>query len=211
MRTTAAKVVTGVVWLFCISNLVTADTFGECEDVESDTYVLSSESCASYILCDGDDSVLYECDEGEYFDVESSSCDAKENVECPLDNNEDENGDESEDGPESAEVSTSATTTTVATTITMELTTPSAPDAILNIIPIVKDTCPFTDDPKQIIYIISNNSCSDYYVCYHGHPVEMHCTDHLHFNMLTGKCDFPENANCKVINLMPYKCVCVCV
>lgn len=197
-----------VFYLIYFALSVRAETYDECEDVDPETYVASSESCSAYIYCDGDDSVWYECDEGEYYDRESESCDAKENVECPLDNNEGEgdgdgDGGDGEDGEggdseEPEEVKTTTTTTTVATTTTPAVTSATTPAEILDIPPVVKDSCPATDDPNQIVYISSSNSCSDYYVCYHGHPLEMHCTDHLHFNTLTGKCDFPENSNCKV-------------
>ncbi|KAM7355799.1 uncharacterized protein ACRADG_001749 [Cochliomyia hominivorax] len=188
-----------------------AETYDECEDVDPETYVPSSESCSSYIFCNGEDSVLYECDEGEYYDRESESCDAKENVVCPLDENGDGDGDgeggdgengDGNDGENPEETTTVATTTTATTTTTLE-TTATTPAEIFDIPPVVKDSCPATDDPNQIVYVSSNNSCSDYYVCYHGHPLEMHCTDHLHFNTLTGKCDFPENSNCKISNQPP--------
>lgn len=190
------------IFVLCSFNLmsgINADTFEECKDVDPETYVASSESCSAYILCDGDDSELYECDEGEYFDIESESCDAKENVFCPLENNEEggEDGDGEDETEEPEEETTIASFTTTFTTVT-PITSSTTTVEILDIPPIVKDTCPATDDPNQIVYTSSNNSCSDFYVCYHGHPVEMHCTDHLHFNTLTGKCDFPENSNCKV-------------
>ncbi|KAI8121389.1 hypothetical protein FF38_05993 [Lucilia cuprina] len=185
---------------------INADTFDECEDIDPDTYVASSESCSAYILCNGDDSELFECDEGEYFDSESESCDAKENVVCPLDNNEGEDGEGDGDGdgeqPEEPVVTTVAPTT-IATTTVPPVTMATTPAEILDIPPVVKDSCPATDDPNQIVYISSSDTCSDYYVCYHGHRIEMHCTDHLHFNTLTGKCDFPENSNCKINNQPP--------
>ncbi|XP_065361902.1 probable chitinase 10 [Calliphora vicina] len=192
---------------FCCLAGINADTFDECEDIDPDTYVASSESCSAYILCNGDDSELLECDEGEYFDSESESCDAKENVVCPLDNNEGEDGDGDEDGngdgdgDEPEETSTAAPTTIATTTEPVTSATTTA--EILDIPHLVKDSCPSSDDPNQIIYVSSNNTCSDYYVCYHGHPIEMHCTDHLHFNALSGKCDFPENSNCKISNQPP--------
>ncbi|XP_036327544.1 peritrophin-1-like [Rhagoletis pomonella] len=50
-------------------------------------------------------------------------------------------------------------------------------------------------------------SCTDYFLCYHGHPIEMRCTDNLHFNIYTAKCDFPENVQCMLDRPNANKCL----
>lgn len=196
-----------VVW--CMLCLAAGETFDECEGAEPGTYVASSQSCSAFIYCDGEDSILDECEEGLYFDGEE--CDDKDNVECPLDNanggDGDGDGEEGGDGEEEPEERPEAPAPQpsvtkpppVTTTATSAPTTPidSTPE-IIDVPPIVRDTCPPNDDPNQIVLIGNSNSCSDYYVCYHGNAIAMHCMDHLHFNAASGKCDFPENANCKV-------------
>ncbi|XP_061399102.1 protein obstructor-E-like [Musca vetustissima] len=196
--------------------LVAGESFDECEGVDPGTYVASSQSCSAFIYCDGEDSILDECEDGLYFDGEE--CDDKDNVECPLDNanggdGEEENGDgedeEPEEAPEEEVIQPSKTTPAPATVVaTIAPTTPVYnPAEILDVPPIVMDTCPPSDDPNQIVLISNSNSCSDYYVCYHGNAIAMHCMDHLHFNVATGKCDFPENAKCKVTPTEFNKCL----
>lgn len=195
----------------CMLGLLNAEVYEECEGVEPGTYVSWSQSCSAYIYCDNEDSIMDECDEGQYFDGES--CDDKDNVECPLDDvgdGEDGDAEEEPEAPEEPEepeivvqettaTSTAATTTDTTLTSDQQTSTDSSPPLeIVDIPPVVKDTCPQVDDPNQIVLIANSNSCMDYYVCYHGHAIGMHCMDHLHFNLATGKCDFPENANCKV-------------
>uniref|UniRef100_T1PP46 Chitin binding Peritrophin-A n=1 Tax=Musca domestica TaxID=7370 RepID=T1PP46_MUSDO len=191
--------------------LAAGETFDECEGAEPGTYVASSQSCSAFIYCDGEDSILDECEEGLYFDGEE--CDDKDNVECPLDNanggdgdgdgDGEEGGDGEEDPEETPEAPAPQPSVTkpppVTTAATSAPTTPidSTPE-IIDVPPIVRDTCPPNDDPNQIVLIGNSNSCSDYYVCYHGNAIAMHCMDHLHFNAASGKCDFPENANCKL-------------
>lgn len=181
-----------IISIIYLLTVINAETFEECEGFE-DTYVASSESCSSYIYCDGDDSIMDECEDGEYFDVDNQYCDAQENVFCPLDN-----VDGGEEEPEEPEEPEEVVTTPVVTTTTAPDVNVTTPMDILDIPPVIRDSCPSADDPNQIVLIANSNSCSDYYVCYHGHALEMHCMDHLHFNTLTGKCDFPENAHCKV-------------
>ncbi|XP_073837994.1 peritrophin-1-like [Musca autumnalis] len=185
-------------------SFVAAELFDECEGVDPGTYVASSQSCSAFIYCDGEDSTLDECEDGQYFDGEE--CDDQDNVECPLDKvdgeeEEQEEQDEEEEEPVKEKPQPVQTTTQPPTTEaqTIATTTPVyIPSEILDVAPIVKDSCPPNDDPNQIVLISNSNSCSDYYVCYHGNAIAMHCMDHLHFNVATGKCDFPENAKCKL-------------
>ncbi|XP_043071310.1 peritrophin-1 isoform X2 [Drosophila grimshawi] len=166
------------------------DIFEECEDVESESFVSSWQSCQSYVYCDGDESMLGECDEGQYFDPETSSCDDAANVKCFLDE-VDEPSVEEEPEPEP-------------TPPVMEQPTDVE---IVNTAPVVKPNCPNSDDPSQVIFMANNASCADYYLCYHGHAIEMHCTNQLHFNGLTGQCDYPENVHCPLDEPSAHKCL----
>lgn len=40
------------------------------------------------------------------------------------------------------------------------------------------------------------SSCSIYFICANGYAHEFTCADGLHFNVRTGLCDFPHEANC---------------
>ncbi|XP_036327549.1 probable chitinase 10 [Rhagoletis pomonella] len=197
-----------------------ADTFEECDNAEEGTFVKSTQSCQTYIYCDGDNSYSGDCDEGQYFDGES--CDDAENVYCALDVPEDPEQpavSEDPDEPVPPATSTPKTTTTTrlpqattipTTTITTTTTTSSEsintlePHAIL---PVVRDQCPASDDPEQLVLLTNAQSCTDYFLCYHGHPIEMRCTDNLHFNIYTAKCDFPENVQCMLDRPNANKCL----
>ncbi|XP_068154964.1 probable chitinase 10 [Drosophila tropicalis] len=180
---------------------VRAEIFDECADEEDGTYVQSWESCQSYVYCMGEDSGRGDCDDGEYFDADSGSCDARENVRCFLDE-VDEPPIEEPDDEEQVEEEEEQPEPTPPT-----VTEPNAEVDFLNIAPVVKPTCPITDDPSQVILMPSNDSCTDYYLCYHGHAMEMHCTDQLHFNSFTGQCDYPEKAHCLLERPSAHKCL----
>lgn len=175
---------------------VQGDVFEECSEAEQGSFVASWESCQSYVYCDAGDSLLGQCDDGEYFDPDSGACDAAANVKCFLDEVDeppvhgeiDETDEEEEEEVKEPEP----------TPPTME--NPTEVD-FLNIAPVVKPTCPHSDDPSQIILMPNNATCDGYYLCYHGHAMEMHCTNQLHFNAQTGQCDYPENAQCAVSQL----------
>ncbi|XP_034481431.1 uncharacterized protein LOC117787096 [Drosophila innubila] len=179
---------------------VHGDVFEECANSEEGSFVASWDSCQSYVYCDGGDSLLGQCDDGEYFDSESGACDAATNVKCFLDEvdeppvQEETNETDEEEEPIEPEP----------TPPTMEK--PTEVD-ILNIAPVVKPTCPHSDDPSQIILMANNASCDGYYLCYHGHAMEMHCTNQLHFNAQTGQCDYPENAQCVLERPTAHKCL----
>lgn len=64
----------------------------------------------------------------------------------------------------------------------------------------VASTCPLNDDPSKIIFLQHTKSCSEYYMCYHGEPLPMHCSHMLHFDVKTQKCDYPENVKCQVMS-----------
>ncbi|XP_059216740.1 protein obstructor-E [Stomoxys calcitrans] len=190
-----------------MGRLVNSETFDECEGADDGTYVSSFGSCSAFIYCDGDESVLDDCGNGFFFNGEE--CDYEENVQCALDeiDNEGGNGEEEPEEPEgepeeTPDEQTSKATPAPSTAATLPAEQPATGE-IVDVPPIVRDSCPFSDDPNQIVLITNSNSCSDYYVCYHGNAIGMHCMDHLHFNTATGKCDFPENAKCKLANQAP--------
>ncbi|XP_061390062.1 chondroitin proteoglycan-2-like [Musca vetustissima] len=60
--------------------------------------------------------------------------------------------------------------------------------------------CPAEDDPLNLVFLQHPKSCSDYFMCYHGEPIAMHCSHSLHFDVRTRKCDYPENVKCQVVS-----------
>lgn len=170
-----------------------ADVYEECAESEAGSFVASWDSCQNYVYCDGDDSLLGQCDDGEYFDPESGACDVAANVQCFLDQIDEppveEESDEDELSENEPQIDAQPTPPTMQTPVAVD---------VINVAPVVKPNCPFSDDPSQVILMPSNTSCTRYYLCYHSHAMEMHCTDQLHFNANTGQCDYPESAHCAV-------------
>ncbi|XP_073841556.1 uncharacterized protein [Musca autumnalis] len=63
--------------------------------------------------------------------------------------------------------------------------------------------CPSEDHPTNIVFLQHPKSCSDYFMCYHGEAIPMHCSHTLHFDPITGKCDYPENVQCQLNSVSP--------
>ncbi|XP_033150647.1 uncharacterized protein LOC108598240 [Drosophila busckii] len=192
-----------ILFVFLIYGKYTrAEVFEECENVPEETFVATSDSCQSYFYCNGDDSMRGDCPPGEYFDGET--CDVAENVPCFLDNND--NGEEVTDSAEEPEEPQKSDEPDMPDPTPPTINAPSTVD-VLNIAPVIKPSCPVSDDPTQVIMMANNASCTDYYLCYHGHAMEMHCPDQLHFNAHTGQCDYPEKAHCPLNQLGAHKCL----
>ncbi|XP_055856189.1 probable endochitinase [Episyrphus balteatus] len=68
------------------------------------------------------------------------------------------------------------------------ISTPSPPPAQI---------CPASDDPHAVVLLPSETSCSEYFICYHGSPVQMVCSGQLLFDYVTSKCEIPIRAKCK--------------
>ncbi|XP_051859517.1 uncharacterized protein LOC117571223 [Drosophila albomicans] len=191
-----------LVLCMCSLRHVHGDVFEECSNSQEGSFVASWENCQSYVYCDGDDSILGQCDDGEYFDSESGACDLSTNVRCFLDEVDEppmpDEEEEVEAGDDDLPLEPEPTPPTMDNPTTVDY---------LNIAPVVKPNCPFSDDPSQVILMPNNASCTGYYLCYHGHAMEMHCTNDLHFNAQSGQCDHPENAHCALAEPTAHKCL----
>ncbi|XP_070508364.1 uncharacterized protein [Chironomus tepperi] len=58
--------------------------------------------------------------------------------------------------------------------------------------------CP--SDPYEVVFL-AGQSCTDYYICMSGRPVQLVCAPGLHWNERMGYCDYPANAQCDVSSL----------
>lgn len=54
------------------------------------------------------------------------------------------------------------------------------------------------EDSQMITYIPSKTDCGRYFICYHGQPIKLQCTEGLHWSVVDNKCDQPINAHCQV-------------
>lgn len=191
-----------LIFLLPYLRITNAEIFEECENEPEDTFVKSLQSCQMYIYCNGDDSYSGECDEGQYFD--GDACDDEENVYCFLDDAGELDPADPVEPEEPVETAAPFTTRPTVTTTTQSPQTTTNNDFSTStlvpivVAPIVRDQCPIVEDSQTIVFTANTESCTDYYLCYHGQAIEMRCTDNLHFNIHTAKCDFPENVQCMV-------------
>ncbi|XP_043197431.1 peritrophin-1-like [Amphibalanus amphitrite] len=56
--------------------------------------------------------------------------------------------------------------------------------------------CPRNSDPDQPVFVASDQSCSQFYLCSNGRPILLTCPDGLYFNEDTDQCDYRFNVNC---------------
>ncbi|KAH8307133.1 hypothetical protein KR044_005625, partial [Drosophila immigrans] len=172
--------------LVCSLRHVHGDVFEECSNSQEGSFVASWENCQSYVYCDGDDSIVGQCDEGEYFDPESGACDLATNVRCFLDEVDEPSVLEEEEEEEEAE------TDDVEEPLEPEPTPPTMDNPttvdILNIAPVVKPNCPHSDDPSQLAeptahkclphmtdFFPHPDKCSYFYYCIKGFLTLQQC------------------------------------
>lgn len=59
----------------------------------------------------------------------------------------------------------------------------------------IVERCPVQDGDTPF-YMAHQTSCSSYYVCHGGTPIQRECASGLHFNRVLRICDIPESAGC---------------
>ncbi|KNC32670.1 hypothetical protein FF38_13213 [Lucilia cuprina] len=207
---------------------VNGDYFEEC-DGEENTYIAVQEDCSYYILCHGEDSYRDSCPEDSpYFSLEEQTCDMDRNVcgDRPFPNGEFESGEvvesteESTNSPTQSSSSVSVavstttaglttTTTTSPTSVIIPTSTTSlvttAPQIITtpnHITPHLPSFCPAVDNPNKAIFLPHPKSCTEYFLCYHGERLPMHCSNMLHFDARQQKCDYPEKVKCQIMDVV---------
>lgn len=97
-------------------------------------------------------------------------------------------------------ISTASATSTSAPFIPTISLTSSAPQTLTTLQPppLIPSSCPPVDNPNKAIFLPHSKSCSEYFLCYHGQRLPMHCSNMLHFSVRQQKCDYPENVKCHV-------------
>ncbi|KAH8396904.1 hypothetical protein KR215_006176 [Drosophila sulfurigaster] len=186
-----------------------ADIFEQCNEENDQQFIVSNTSCTHFILCNGEDSHEGECPDGDRFNAEEQLCELMEDIDCRTGQSIDINNNIITESATSAPETT--TTTQTSTLAVLQTTSPSPADsspasslAISSSNPVftsVASICPRADNPNQIVLLAHEQSCSDYFICYGGQPIAMHCAPTLHFNVKTGKCDKAEIVKCLVSKL----------
>lgn len=197
---------------------IKADYYEECEGVEQE-YVAVAEDCSYFIFCHGEDSFKNSCpDDSPYFSVEDQTCemdrkvcgdrpfpdgDFSSEIEETTEEKEEEinnnvtapNVEEAKPPLETTPASISLKPPTVlsssSSSFQQTTSTPSSPS-------ILPSSCPAVDNPNKPIFLSHPKSCSDYYLCYQGQRLPMHCSNMLHFDVRQQKCDYPERVKCQV-------------
>ncbi|KAH8371699.1 hypothetical protein KR093_008561, partial [Drosophila rubida] len=188
--------------LLCLCARSLADVYEACNDQNDQQFIVSNTSCAHFILCNGEDSHEGQCPDGDRFNADEQMCELMEDIDCRTGQSIDANN----------IVPGEATTTAPTTTTTSSITTPTSttstsasPASVVSssasatgnqVVTTVASICPRADNPHQLVLLAHDQSCSDYFICYGGQPIAMHCAPTLHFNVLTGKCDKAEIVKC---------------
>ncbi|XP_054084692.1 peritrophin-48 [Zeugodacus cucurbitae] len=206
---------------------VHSDIYDACENMPKHSFIGSNTSCRHFIYCADVESYEGECEDGDYFNELLQTCDPKHLVICKLDtaNNSSSiytaptqatttttayNSSFSSTAIASSEIPILSSSAPMQTTkinnqtdsntsvIGGPITTTTAPSITNGDMAILISTeCPSMDNPHQMIFVPHPKSCSDYFICYRGEKMAMHCSSMLHFNANTGKCDYPENVRCR--------------
>ncbi|KAM7357894.1 uncharacterized protein ACRADG_003059 isoform 2-T2 [Cochliomyia hominivorax] len=92
----------------------------------------------------------------------------------------------------------SATSTTTSSSSPTSTSTTIQPPVLPSILP---NSCPSVDNPNKAVFLSHPKSCSDYYLCYQGERLPMHCSNMLHFDVRQQKCDYPERVKCQVMDI----------
>ncbi|XP_030375557.1 probable chitinase 10 [Scaptodrosophila lebanonensis] len=156
---------------------------GLCQNHLVGEFVEHTEDCQLFYLCvENGEAVLATCPSTMLFNPESKLCDTESNVRCK----------------------------NITTGIENIVSTP--PNSIENfqnneVTYMIKYCTVSTShqNDNTIIYMGSSTSCSQYYICYHGQPILQTCSEELHWNAVTGKCDLPELAQCTLKKQEPSK------
>ncbi|XP_018793170.1 PREDICTED: peritrophin-48-like [Bactrocera latifrons] len=202
------------------------DTYEACENKPNYAFITSNTSCRHYIYCAGDESYEGECADGDYFNELLQTCDPEQLVTCQLYNTSSPNPSSMQTAPTQAAMNTTASSTFSSTVIASSTSAPIqittsqtnsdntsttsalsesiatsvAPPVTEGAIAIIISTeCPLTDNPNQMIFVPHPKTCSDYFICFRGQQMAMHCSSMLHFNSNTGKCDYAENVRCQTV------------
>lgn len=63
--------------------------------------------------------------------------------------------------------------------------------------------CPLVDT-NELTFIGSSIVCERYFICYHGKALPQDCVEGMHWNWRNNKCDYPKEADCRVIVFIQY-------
>ncbi|KAH8307128.1 hypothetical protein KR044_005628 [Drosophila immigrans] len=176
--------------LVCFYSRSLADVYEQCNDDNDQQFIVSNTSCAHFILCNGEDSHEGQCPEGDRFNGEEQMCELMEDFDCRIGQSLDLNN------SIITETSPASTSTSTVAPVTSPSPAPSISSSNSQVVTTVASICPRADNPNQIVLMAHDQSCSDYFICYGGQPIAMHCAPSLHFNVKTGKCDKAEIVKC---------------
>ncbi|EDW18217.1 probable chitinase 10 [Drosophila mojavensis] len=156
-------------------------SLGLCRNQASGSFVEHPDDCRLFYLCqDNGDAVLASCPLNMFYNKLNKICDTAANAGCQNKTNQD------------------------------IVIPPTNNEQNLN--SMITDAAKYcaTLTPQagndRIVYVGSSSSCSKYYICYYGQAILQECSEELHWNAVTAKCDLPERAKCTLeVNTLPVR------
>lgn len=188
-----------------------------CQNVANGRFIDNSASCPAFFQCVNGRAYAGECTDGTWFNPVNEHCDVPWNVPCDADNGVEVELECVEKEPE----------VTVQCRNTSEVHTVQHPTdcsryfLCVNGLPTVRNCAPgleFNVETSQcmipalancqpprcpsynfpVTFLYSNTSCSEFYVCFNGEPVQHLCADGLHWDRDRHWCADPKDAECPV-------------
>lgn len=161
---------------------VNAQEFSEllCLGQGDDTLLPNPNNTSSYYYCFNEVATLENCAENSIFVIEKQECLLQFDIETTSSDNE----------ATSTPMLGSSSFTTY-----MPIEVPSTP-ALTNLSQSYDCPCYDTVLPT---YLISEESCNTYYMCYRGQPLKMSCCGGHHWSPELGYCVPEHQSNCRVL------------
>lgn len=181
------------------------------DDLGNLVFIPNEESCSKYYLCFGGDQIPLSCAEGLHWSIEDEMCVDKKKAGCDFEEEEDdievcpESGVKQISHPDNCEkfilcVGGNKFERNCAPgfhfsrkTRTCEVAEEAGCKDFDS-----KLQCPDNDDLDELVFLPSPETCSKYYLCFGGEPLQMSCADGLHWSPEHQACLNKKIAGCEI-------------
>lgn len=180
------------------------------DDLGNLVFIPNKDSCSKYYLCFGGDQIPLSCADGLHWSVEEESCVSKKKAGCDFENEEDDieqcpkTGVKQISHPDSCEkfilcVGGNKFQRNCAPGFhfSRKSRTCEATDVAGCKDFDSKLKCPEKDDLDELIFLPSPKTCSKYYLCFGGEPIQLSCADGLHWSVKEETCLEKKIAGCE--------------
>ncbi|XP_049875056.1 chondroitin proteoglycan 2-like [Pectinophora gossypiella] len=146
-----------------------------CASEESDGVLVAHEDCDKFYKCSEGKPVVLVCPLNLLYNSDLEYCDWPENVQCKSSNTEDKEQDKEKPVVDNENKPTDNSN--------------------------ANNIAQICAAPNSERLLIAHKDCTKFYKCVEGKPVVVSCPTHLHFNAEKEYCDWPENVECKYVNI----------